>query len=370
MKRILGISLLVFGVLSCSKDTPVNNNSYAEESRFFLKGEVDGQQIDIKAGENDYYLETGYALVDSAIEMGGVFKNDSLSQAGSFELLVRSEKRVNKAGFFDINQNISPGIKALRDATLYRAVPGIFELTCTPDNISAGLDVTWEYADGANGTNYISHKDVDVSSYPILKTKLVTEFSSGCISEVTHFINIQQDCDATFKIQNIIGNSTSLEVISRAGIIESVSWFVDGNFSVSGVETEFSLSNTEPRTVKAEIVFVDGCVKTVERELAGGSLLVCENDFSWTKAQKRVHDAFQLGTVEFVYFDNSGKRYSSYYQDAEGSFEIVSMTPFHHNEKGDRTMRLFFEGDMLLKSWDGAEVEVNDLFGSMAVAHP
>ncbi|MDZ7848146.1 MAG: hypothetical protein U5L96_16110 [Owenweeksia sp.] len=78
----------------------------------------------------------------------------------------------------------------------------------------------------------------------------------------------------------------------------------------------------------------------------------------------------QLATVQLTYYDESGKAYSSHYNDVVGSFKIVSTTPYNENEAGQPTTRFFFETEAVLKSSDGSTLELKDTFGSFAVAHP
>lgn len=370
MKKISLLILTIIALWSCQKDTSKERTSYQEEPRFFIKGDISGLPIDIKVSEDHYYLETSYWLEDTAVSMKGAILNDSSNTSGTFEIILRSDKKLHKAGAFNIHENLTTGLKALKDASLIRNVPGIYTLQCTPDNNNSSLSVLWEYGDGSSGSNYIARKEVHIDEHPILKTKLTTQFPGGCTSEVTHFINIKDDCDATFNVTNVVGTSTYLQVISRNGDINNVDWYMDGNFISSGREVDFSIDNTEPKIVKAEVSFVSGCTKIIEQRIAGNTTQVCENDFAWIKAEKEVYDPLQLGTVELVYYDASGKRFSSHFTNTEGKFRITSINPFQHNHNGDPTMRFFFEANVLLKSADGDQLRANNLFGSFAVAHP
>lgn len=374
MYKKVALLLVVFGVISsCKKDSfSTESDPYQDEYRFYTRAKVNGLPLDLYAGEDGYGLETDYELQNGVVVMKGELSDPDSPMKNSLVLRIRSDKKIASESEFQVGTALRPGLYAYRDRTGTIVVPGEYKLDFFGDTSYYPMNYHWQFPDstesyqqnpGSRVVNLNEHTD------PYIVT-LTTDYS-GCESRITHKINLEEDCDATFNIKGLTSYDCKVEVVSRVGNILAVSWMLDGQ----SVSPDFSgnigsayLAGSHK--LQADIEFESGCSKTVIREFDGSSSMHCFTDFWYNKTHVTTYDEDQLGTIELEYYDETGKMYSTFYAGVEGDFKIASLTPYRENDVGQKTTRFFFEADAILKSSDGASVELTECFGSFAVAHP
>lgn len=357
----------------CKKDDAgtQNLNHYQDEFRFYTNAKINGLPVNFNAGEEDYALETDYTISDSILIMEGELAQVGKPQQSALILKIRGSERITKPEDFRVEQSLRPGLYAYRDRSGKKIVPGMYELEFFGDTTYAPINFDWSFPDGSR--SYVKNpasRTVNVDDYEPYIVSMTTDYS-GCESRVAHAINLEDDCDATFEITKLTNTECGIKVIAKNGTIKEVNWALDGS-EVSpdfyGVIHDSYYGGNH--TLTAEINFENGCQKIVEREFDGSAAQPCFTDFWYKKSNITVHDLQQLGAVELIYYDENGKMYSSYYSSVEGSFKIVSLSPYLENDLGQKTTRFFFEAEAILKNSDGSSVELTECFGSFALAHP
>jgi len=370
----VGFVILALILLAGCKKDDINTqdlNNYQDEFRFYTNAKINGLPVNFNAGEEEYALETDYSISDSILIMEGILAKVGKPQQNALILKIRGNEPVINPEDFRVEQSLRPGLYAYRDRSGEKVVPGMYELEFFGDTSYYPMNFHWKFPDGSS--SYLKNptaRTVLVDDYDPYNVSMTTDYS-GCESRVAHAINLEDDCDATFAITNVTNTECGIQVIARNGNIKDVSWTLDG-FEVSpdfyGVIHAPYLGGNH--TLTAEINFENGCQKVVEREFDGSSAQPCYTDFWYKKSKITVQDPEQLGAVELVYYDENGKMFSSYYSSVEGSFKIVSLSPYLANEQGQKTTRFFFEAEAILKNADGSSVELTECFGSFALAHP
>ena len=371
--RYISLIALVLLAVKCRKDEPGTHVDYSNDIVFYVSGSADGKPFEYKAGQDDYVMSSEYLFNDSVVEMRGrLLPHGSLAKSG-VEIRLRGEQRIGTLSSFDPAQNIDNGPLPLRDATGFRQETGkyIVNLTCdtTQGQYASHL---WIFPDGSFSNAYSLEKKVDISNYPQYPVRLETSGAFSCQSEVYHEINLDADCDAGFDINMLANFSVQLSLKNVQGIIDHVDWYLNDNpVTLSPIDNSIYLGNTgNPHHIRCEVAFTNGCVKVMERKLSANFAANCVTDFQYQVRKEVIFDPQQLSTVEILYYDENGKKYTSYYPDAQGEFEVMSFSPYMDNEEGDPTMRVFFTADAILKSSDGSSIEVTKLSGSFALAHP
>lgn len=353
---------------SCSKEEPPTV-TYVEEVRLYVNAKINGQPVEFNAGQNNYYLETSYSFKDSVVTMEGLLAPLGINPVNGFAIKLRSKRKFASDLNFDVDHGFASGIMPIREQGDFKTIPGEYEINFSSTH-STIPSVAWSFPDGSSADANQVRKVVDIKDYLVYPTTLLAHFSPGCNSRVTHNVNVVDQCDATFNItwpQTLVG-SASLNIRSGQQVDE-VSWVLNGTRVASGPSPTIAFLYGGTHTLKAEVTFVNGCTKVVEREVKTGSPY-CEADFTYSSQKHRVYDPAMLGTVELIYYDENGKAYSSNYSEPSGDFEISSLKAYESNEFGQPTMRFIFEAEGVLKSSDGSSVQVSEGFGNFAVAHP
>ncbi len=372
MKKLLVYIIApVFLTLSCNPEKDKVSNSYAEDYRFFIKGQANGLPFEYNAGEHDYYLETDYYTEDSVVVMEGRLSRLGQPDRNAMVIKIRSNSAVSQGAYFVANENIQAKEYAFRDVSGYRAQTGKFMLSLFGDSTFLANTNSYRWSiDGIPATGYEVQKTFDKNT-PNFNVSLQTTISGNCESEVRHYINLQEDCDATFKMLVTGQDKVSVRPVARVGTISSVEWFLDSTKVEPSFQGEIDLSLVpNAKMLTCSIHFDDGCVRRVDRSISSGLQSPCITDFWYIKQKPTIHDPQQYSTVELEYYDENGKMFTSHYTDVVGDFTITSASPFESNADGEKTMRFFMEADVILKNVDGSTVELSNAFGSFAVAHP
>ncbi len=341
---------------------------YADDFRFYLNAELDGQPIEINAGENDYFLETNFGFSDSIVEMRGFLNQENNPQRRAFALVLRGGESLASASQFVAENELQAGPVAFRDATLFRAQAGFYNITFQPDSSLVGQNFQWQFEDGSVSTDFNPVKMLNVQDFQTYDATLILD--GNCDFEVLHQVNIEKDCDATFGVEILAGNIMKLTPNVRQGSVSATKWFLDGTAINLNANNEFALTpNLDSVKVACEFSFEKGCQKRVEKTFDPLNA-ACLADFSYQKEKEKTYDPQQLATVVLNYWDENGKEFTSLYNSVEGDFKILSTQPYEMNDAGQMTTRIFFETDITLMSADGQVLELTNCVGSFAVAHP
>lgn len=365
--HILAVSLMV---ASCKKDT--ESDFYTEDFRFFMKGQVNGLPFEYNAGEEGYYMETDFYQEDSVLVMEGRLVNDATPGRNALTVRIRGNQSLSQSGQFTLEENIVAKPYSFRDATGFSAQPGKYQFNFYGDtNNLANMSYEWFFGDNSQSFGPSVSKTVDINEHAVFPVRMETSYAGNCRTGVTHFVNVEKDCDATFSMQLNTPGEAQVRVISRIGTVSSVEWFL-GDIEVEpGFTGVIDLTqNTNADSLRCIVHFADGCTRRIDRGLGGTTTNPCITDFWYTKHKPTTFDPNQYSTIEIEYYDDKGKKYTSYYTQVQGDFEVTSASHYHKNESGQQTVRFFLETDVILKNSDGSTVELQNTFGSMAVAHP
>ena len=365
--------LFIAAIAGCRKENPGSHTSYSEDVVFYVTGNMAGVPFEYKAGENDYVMASDYVFHDSVVEMrGSLLPHGSQHQRG-LEIRVRGKQRLSSVSAFNASQNLNTGAMALRDATGFRKETGkyIVSLSCDSTNGQYASHI-WHFPDGTFSNAYYVEKKVDADDYPVYPVRLETSGQFSCQAEVYHEINLLGECDAGFDLDILANFTARLSLKNIQGNVDSVGWYLNGShITPDPVNHTIYLGNTgNDHLIRCMVYFSDGCIKLMERKVGANFADNCVTDFQYQARKEVVFDPSQLATVEIIYYDKAGKKFTSYYPDAQGEFEVVSFDPYLHNADGDPTTKIHFQANAILKSADGSTMELSNAQGSFALAHP
>lgn len=376
MKEILKYSFICFALAltACSKKQNGAGSNYSDDFKFYFNANINGSALEFKAGDDDYILNTSYSVEDSVLVMSGRLGATDSNFKNTVVFKLRGREALGSETDFNLEEGIHEGRVALTDASFNKKIPGEYDLRLLPNVVSSGISYFWTFEDGTTSTSTNPSIQVSEENHAVFKVSLSSDpLSGGCESKTVHTVNIESDCDATISLTKTHTLGIKAEVQSRLGQVRSVKWYRGNTFVGDDLIIDSLAFDSDGNyKVSADITFYDGCTKRIEKDLSvlSGSISFCDFDFAHTKTNVREYDPKQLGTIEMIYYDGTGKRFTSYYENNSGEFKIYSFRSFQRNELNQQTVRFLFEGDVTLKSEDGSSLAVTNAFGNFAVAHP
>ncbi len=185
-----------------------------------------------------------------------------------------------------------------------------------------------------------------------------------------HTINTESECKAKVEVIQSSGTQLKAKAIARLGKIASVDWFMGSQKIASGINLNYQASGHYVNyNLKAVVKFESGCQETIEKVIMAGGT-DCDINMNYRRVKHRVSNPHNLRTVEIRYYDAEGKMYSSWYPNSQGRFNIEALSGYRDANSVYDHHRFSFSGEAILKSSDGSSVQLNNIFGIFALAHP
>lgn len=371
---ILAASVALF---SCSKmPEPTDNLGNPE---FYLEGTINGSQIAINAGDEDYYMYTGTEkdAADITSIFGELSKSSCTNCAPSFKFEFRQQ---DSTGIIEPSEILKKGTANFWSSSYWEAsfFPDVFG-----DNASSTY--LWTFSDGTS----LSEK------YP-KKRFLIEEdiFQQEVCLEVNGDKNICNSISlpnahitANFSANRYYASFCKAIVECRAsaqnhpqsnGAELQYHWeSILGSLTVS----ERNITMVYPFNYPIPIDVIRLTVSDAHQNSASYSKYVVIDplnaeltpNFNYEVKKIGTSDEKGYGTLVLKYTDSSGKQYSSknaFDANAQNQFTILSVEEYLTNEKGQPTKKVTFEYTGKLYTAMGSDsVSVENLRGAIAVAY-
>lgn len=368
MKHLSKIGhLLAFCLLfiSCSEEEQ-GKETFTGSYQFFLYAEMGGKNINFNAGENGYVLHTSYEERDSLLQLRSLLAQDSANPHSAFEVILRGEPGPSAASKLLQRQAL-----ALADPSGMVRMPHTYDYRFYTDSLVGHQVLTWTCL----GKNYYG----DTLFWPKLNTREVKEMEvklsnngfASCVPLMTKKIDLKKDCRAKMDLQSNSSGSMQLSVSALKGDIQNVRWLLNNKPAGQGFTTTLQGSNSSmPQRIKAEVYFAAGCQMIIEKTVIGGRA-DCDINMFYDRTETVMANPNNEMTAELIYYDESGKRYTSFYLGNKGHFNIEAVNAYQEASASfEKHNKLVFTGDLTLQSQDGSTININRLHGSFAVAHP
>jgi hypothetical protein len=361
-----GAALLFVG---CSKDNSLYENVYEEAPAFYIKGLLEGDSLNLSAGTQGYSLNTDFILdSDSVLTLRGRMERPGIA-GPSFSIWFRTEKRGPASlANFNVNSEFQRQSYALSNNTPISALPGAFSVQATATSNGA---TTYQWSgDGSIYAGNVANITVN-NLQGALPISLVCNYGT-CTSEVTHYIDPVANCDGSFSLDWLSDHEVSPKVSLRGNATPSkVEWFVNDSL-VTLANGNIQLPYGVSTVIACKLYFANGCEKRISRRVTAipSYMPGCSAEFVYSVQPQTTSNPMQLGTVEFVYTDENGKRYTSKHNAVGGFFTVHSINDYRANGAGYPTKRYTFSASAELKATDGSTLKLNKLFGHFAFAYP
>jgi PKD repeat protein len=370
MKRIVYILILLISISSCKKDEL--QEAIVDNPEFFIAGSVGGSDINLVAGDNQYYMYSSFEEKNQTVpQYIGELKTEGCETncTESFTLIFTGEKE--SAEGISGEPELRTGFKSFTNTNAGNE----YVVTFNPDEsfTSKAIEVEyeWEFGDGTvSQEKNPSHIYVGDNDY--FDVKLSVKTSKGCQSEIENRVFIKTEATTDFVItqsQRSLAFRPDVESITPLNYL----WEFESGSTAS---TPFVDYQTDPKKGIEKVCLTvtdengkqsQRCKNLVLKE----EYAFCAANYSFKSGSREDPKGdLQLGTVYLKYTDNTGKTYFSKPNfNNSNEFELTSIEDYEVNELGMPTKKIEFTANTVLTSNDGGTISVENINGSIAVAY-
>ena len=380
MKKIIVYSFL-FLIVSASckkqKELPV---PLVTDPHFFVKCEMDGQPLDIEAGDQDYYMNSSWFYQDS--ERVFVYKANLAKQLGTgyqITVLINDDKPAQ------VNEKMNPDNTLITGTNLFNdqnttGITQIIKFEPTKEEVSSS-SYFWSINDGSKITTYgvpgIENRYSISDIFTVGKTYSVTFNSDNndgvCDDNLTNVFvagnklqaTINSVRDASTPDLKYILNYTLLNPNSN---IKCLWTFPDATTDETPTPSKFFVPGRHKITLKlTDKVTGDSCTSNYHLT-ASTSDLVCNANYKATFSP--IHNDRFYSSVTILLTTPDGTVFSSknLVQPNESNFEIISVENYKNNEKNEATRGLGLKFNCVVKNGT-SEITLRNGTAKVAVAY-
>ncbi|CAI8248532.1 MAG: Uncharacterised protein [Flavobacteriia bacterium] len=359
--------------LSCSKEEQMNLPS--DQPVFYLSARVDGQNLLMEAGNEDYFMFTRLKADSNGVkEMGGLLVQDTSDLRSGFYLKFRDANALGTGGNTSVDSMLKVGTHVHHHFSQEVIDENRHEVHLSMLDSTDVQQQEWNLV--LNGYSSLSSLSTvlderDLLEWPI---SLQTTTSSGCMAKVTHYVDLSEpdNCQSRFTYTQNSANSIDC-LVDPTAQITYVEWSDGVNLYPGSTQMHWANLAMGKHTICATLHFADGCRHSVCREIemdATGQVLnaQCQKDFVFDVQPHKVPDSIQAGTAELIYYDGQGVAYSTYYALTPGDINVTSSLPYQVDAWGRNTRAIGLSYSGELRAKNGSAIQVDQLQGVLAVA--
>lgn len=364
MKKYIVYILLVC-IVSCKKNIdPVGNNGNPE---FNATGLVNGQNLNITAGIDSFYLFTdyGYDSTKDIITYVSEFKKPCIDCKESLKIIIRNNNSGKNVPFaFD-------SIFGYSNYNYYIDNPTFYKVNFFADD-TVNIVHQWDFGDGTSSTLTNPTKLFPSSNNPVVTYNSKNLIISNCTSSIAKKIFLAADTiNLTYPNMITFFDSAQSAFIyfNDTSNIKSISWNLGDGDTSSNKSVYHKYTNPGIYKVTANIttVYLNQTIE-VSKNIAINTN-ACKANFSFTITPE--NNIPQFSTVIIEYSDKNGKvwRSNTTKQDASSYFKVLTKNPYLSNEKNQATHRFDVEWNCILSN-GSSKINMNNVKAKIAFAHP
>lgn len=371
MKKVM-LFMFLLGLVAtgCKEDDGPTVSSYTESPRFYVNANLNGLPLNLVAGEQDYQMYTSYHTADSVLEMRGIIAKDSVDFKNALVVKIKGSELISPLSTPHPGTVFNVGPLALSDPSGTTILPDHYDYHFFADTVNGHIPLQWTTSSRSYYGDSCSVVGLNSLVWPVFTVEMSSVGPLTCTPSVKHTIQTDGDCKAQVHVLKSTSSELEVEAQSRVGIIKKVTWQIAGQNVGQGNRLSYSVVGFHAGyRVQAEIEFESGCKETIEKVILPGSPS-CDINIDYRKEVHREVNPHNLATVELQFYDANGKMYSTAYPNTQGRFSIESINDYNDANSQHKHQRFSFSGEAILKSSDGSSLQLNNIFGSFAVAHP
>lgn len=369
--KLLGM-LIIMSIWSCQeRELP---DEFIGTPVFFVDGNLDGKDLAITAGDNGYYMESGYEQDEQEVYVfTGTFTPlncDVCPEA--LEVRIRDHRLRNSPANIVIDSVLQTGSydyfqKDNMDGS------AVFRVSFSNQSAGAGpFDYSWEFGDGSigEGPNPV-HDYVDTQMTSVLVCLDGTD-PTGCTTQICNEVQLEDiPCKADF-IHELEASTTYVRFTNEVEGAFPIRyrWDFGDGYGASLGNPGYFYQQPDLYEVCLEIIDANGCKSSICKNIAADPDL-CEHNFTYKVENTTLPDTLQFSRVEVRWTDETAATYSTAHvaQSLSSYFEILEIEPYENNRHGDLTRRLKVRFNCEIEG-DSGQKSLQQVEGYLAIAFP
>lgn len=325
-------------IYSCRKPVP---ESTSPSAIFFIKGTMDGEIVNLQAGDNDIYMSPSYEDDSLSIRsyvgrIGDLDCVDADNCPGSFKISIREKER-SQNQVRPISQNIYVSKFNLRGPVqfLFNSYKATFTSRSTP----IGSSHFWDFGDGFTSTEESPTHTYVRKHDSIVTPKLEVSSNSGCSSSLSYKLEFKQPCDVDFfpsLNQGVLSWSTSPNH-NRKEL-----WDLSHGYLPLGPGNLIPTDSVFKACIKS-LDTLTGCVSyKCKNIILDTNVVGCVANFDVVKEAVVIEDNRDYSEVSIRWVSSSGMVYNSdsFDQPSTSWFEITSVESYVNDKNGFPTKKI------------------------------
>lgn len=360
-----GILLLaLLGVVGCSIEDEEAALLFQDQVRFFTVLETPLEQMELRAGEEGYSLNTSLNETNGVLEMKGGLK--TYLAGTEFEFILR-----NKGSITSSSPEIAPLYYPLATPQEVVELPLTYQVLAFAARPQPHFLYRWPQGQSLTDTLLLpAQQQLPGEMFYIEMQSLDT---ATCVQQVRYAVELGSNHRADMELHTNFGGNLQPQVVARSGQITSYSWQRNGlQLQDNSATLTLPQSQRKRDTLTVQLTFSDGVKMSITKVYRPAAFFIpsCDLNMRWqsTPAQEMREKNHQ--TAELVVIDKKGTRFSSLHNKTHGWVRLGGITPFEDNANGQPTRRFNFEGKAVLFSSQGDSLILERVHGSLAVARP
>lgn len=368
------IWLLVLTAAGCTKLEEEKTDAKQKAPMFWLAGEIADGSINLRAGDEGYYLFADQEYTDKSQVSKGSYTSDLALE--SCEKCGPSIKIWFKS--IELDQSVQKATSWFQSSKFQYATPSNNNSTHTrikPQIIGPGnYDIAWLI----DGEEVETSEDINLKNLPPLtEVTLIATNQEGYSRSITNAIQYpsKSSIKADFNVDLSTFNPME-RIFTPKATVPPVSWHIDGVEQPFPSEMHIRHTFDNDGVYLVEMFFPSMFPQlynvTVAKNVMVGTPTT-PNDFEVNYSYKTDTVPEPTETpydVVVRYTDEKGEEYWSHYKEQSESsfFNVISAQEYDLNEKGQQTLKLEVEFSCELKHWAFEEELSTNLKGVIAVA--
>lgn len=394
MKYFHGITLLALLALSSCKKLDVQPPPDGSPV-FSVKANIDGVGKTWVAGEDEYYLFTGFDQDSSGLlSFWGRMEQDPCPNVACGEKIdfYFHDVAPSPSGQTDIQAALFLGNHPFQNPnsldtiwTYDTTTTYLLSLDASPSIISPNNNpfFSWSLPNANPVAGSMANFTFTQPPQNMQVTLTMLSGADSCFSSQTQSIFLLspvQPSPCQVFLDTITNAGSTLPVALKAVVLGQAPF--NYLWSTGSSQSILQLSNLGPAIpIEVSVTDASGCMATANGQTPTQSGEFCSARFNWNLSTQMVVDSnytvlnqpFKPGGVEVIFTDAGGVEWSSKWGQqlaANAGFQILSVESFDENENGQKTMKLSVKFQATLWNQNGQSVNLTGGEGIIAVAYP
>lgn len=339
---VLTIALLTVGLFNACKKKTLPEAEEGNDPQFYFSGKVNGTDIRLDAGVNDYYMYSGYSQ-NSTTNVYGFSATLKQSNCTSCNNSIKIEINDHRYSAY----NGPSGIDSAFLSTYYPFCVGTWapvehQLTFYPIFNNTPQSYFWNFGDGSTSSLFNpSHTYRNSGEYKVSLT-VVDNFS--CSNTVNNIQKVGFDgvyCNTTITVTSTSTLNATFTHSTIGTPPYNFYWDLgDGNFSNAATPSHtYASQGRYPVSLKV----IDAANDTAKANFnyVTNASNICTTNYLVTK-DSALTNAIGVSNIIIKWTDAGGTEYTSNssLQPSTSYFKIISVSDYHTNEVGQKTKKL------------------------------